>query len=140
MPVITEKFSLDMQGNDEITNITKKISDILSTIEIKNGTATIFVKHTTASLMIFEDEPGLRKDTKSIWKNLIPANKEWQHNVLNSGENNGHSHLRGQIQGQSLTIPFLEKKLTLGAWQQVVIIDFDTRARIREIIVQIIGE
>ncbi|MEC7875359.1 MAG: secondary thiamine-phosphate synthase enzyme YjbQ [Pseudomonadota bacterium] len=140
MPVITEKFSLDMQGNDEITNITKKISDILSTVEIKNGTATIFVKHTTASLMIFEDEPGLRKDTKSIWKNLIPANKEWQHNVLNSGENNGHSHLRGQIQGQSLTIPFLEKKLTLGAWQQVVIIDFDTRARIREIIVQIIGE
>ena len=140
MPVITEKFSLDMQGNDEITNITKKISDILSTVEIKNGTATIFVKHTTASLMIFEDEPGLRKDTKLIWKNLIPANKEWQHNVLNSGENNGHSHLRGQIQGQSLTIPFLEKKLTLGAWQQVVIIDFDTRARIREIIVQIIGE
>ena len=140
MPVITEKFSLDMQGNDEIINITKKISDILSAVEIKNGTATIFVKHTTASLMIFEDEPGLRKDTKLIWKNLIPANKEWQHNVLNSGENNGHSHLRGQIQGQSLTIPFLEKKLTLGAWQQVVIIDFDTRARIREIIVQIIGE
>ena len=140
MPVITEKFSLDMQGNDEITNITKKISDILSTVEIKNGTATIFVKHTTASLMIFEDEPGLRKDTKSIWENLIPVNQKWQHNTLNPGEDNGHSHLRGQIQGQSLAIPFLEKKLTLGTWQQVVIIDFDTRARTREIIMQIIGE
>ena len=97
MTVITEKFSLDMKGDSEIKNITKKISDILSNIKIKNGTVTVFVKHTTASLMIFEDEPGLRKDTKSTWENLIPANKEWQHNILNPGENNGHSHLRGQI-------------------------------------------
>ena len=140
MPVITEKFSLDMKGDSEIKNITKKISDILSNIKIKNGTVTVFVKHTTASLMIFEDEPGLHKDTKSTWENLIPANKEWQHNILNSGENNGHSHLRGQIQGQSLTIPFLDNELTLGTWQQVVIIDFDTCARTREIIMQIIGE
>ena len=140
MPVITEKFSLDMKGDSEIKNITKKISDILSNIKIKNGTVTVFVKHTTASLMIFEDEPGLRKDTKSTWENLIPANKEWQHNILNSGENNGHSHLRGQIQGQSLTIPFSDNELTLGTWQQVVIIDFDTCARTREIIMQIIGE
>ena len=140
MTVITEKFSLDMKGDSEIKNITKKISDILSNIKIKNGTVTVFVKHTTASLMIFEDEPGLRKDTKSTWENLIPANKEWQHNILNSGENNGHSHLRGQIQGQSLTIPFLDNELTLGTWQQVVIIDFDTCARTREIIMQIIGE
>tara|TARA_Y100000590_G_C15315566_1_gene861896 strand:+ start:30 stop:452 length:423 start_codon:yes stop_codon:yes gene_type:complete len=140
MTVITEKFSLDMKGDSEIKNITKKISDILSNIKIKNGTVTVFVKHTTASLMIFEDEPGLRKDTKSTWENLIPANKEWQHNILNPGENNGHSHLRGQIQGQSLTIPFLDNKLTLGTWQQVVIIDFDTCARTREIIMQIIGE
>ena len=140
MTVITEKFSLDMKGDSEIKNITKKISDILSNIKIKNGTVTVFVKHTTASLMIFEDEPGLHKDTKSTWENLIPANKEWQHNILNSGENNGHSHLRGQIQGQSLTIPFLDNELTLGTWQQVVIIDFDTCARTREIIMQIIGE
>ena len=140
MPVITEKFSLDMKGDSEIKNITKKISDILSNIKIKNGTVTVFVKHTTASLMIFEDEPGLHKDTKSTWENLIPSNKEWQHNILNSGENNGHSHLRGQIQGQSLTIPFSDNELTLGTWQQVVIIDFDTCARTREIIMQIIGE
>ena len=129
-----------MKGDGEIKNITKKISDILTTIKIKNGTVTIFVKHTTASLMIFEDEPGLRKDTKSIWENIVPANKEWQHNTLNPGEDNGHSHLRGQIQGQSLTIPFLKNELALGTWQHIVIIDFDTRARTREIIMQIIGE
>ena len=140
MPVITKQFSLDMQGDSQIKNITEKISNILSESEVNKGIVTIFIKHTTASIMIFEDEPGLRKDTKSIWETLIPVNQKWQHNTLNAGEDNGHSHLRGQIQGQSLTVPFLEKKLTLGTWQQIVIIDFDTRARTREIIMQIVGE
>ena len=90
--------------------------------------------------MIFEDEIGLQKDTKFIWEKLIPANHKWQHNLLNPGEDNGYSHLRGQIQGQTLTIPFCKKKLTLGTWQQIVVIDFDTRTRKREIVVQIIGE
>ena len=97
-------------------------------------------RHTTASIMIIEDEAGLRKDTKTIWRELIPPNDKWQHNLLNSGEDNGHSHLRGQIQGQSLTVPFVEKKLVLGIWQQIVAVDFDTCARTREIVTQIIGE
>ena len=140
MPVITKQFSLDMHGDSQVKNITEQISNILSESEVNKGIVTIFIKHTTASIMIFEDEPGLRKDTKSIWETLIPVNQKWQHNTLNTGEDNGHSHLRGQIQGQSLTVPFLEKKLTLGTWQQIVVIDFDTRARTREIIVQIVGE
>ena len=90
--------------------------------------------------MIFEDEPSLRQDTKDIWNKLIPANPEWQHNTRNTGEDNEHSHLRGQVEGQSLTIPFTEKSLTLGIWQQIVVVDFDTRARTRDIVVQIIGE
>lgn len=90
--------------------------------------------------MIFEDEPGLHEDTQLIWDKLIPKNPEWQHNTCNAGEDNGHSHLRGQIQGQSLTIPFNEKMLMLGQWQQIVIIDFDTCARTRDIVVQIMGE
>ena len=139
MPVITKQFSLDMQGDSQVKNITEQISNILSESEVNKGIVTIFIKHTTASIMIFEDEPGLRKDTKSIWETLIPVNQKWQHNILNVGEDNGHSHLRGQIQGQSLTVPFLEKKLTLGTWQQIVVIDFDTRARTREIIMQIVG-
>ena len=140
MTVNTEKFSLDMQGDCEIKNITEKISNLLAKSKINNGIVTIFIKHTTASIMIIEDEAGLRKDTKTIWEKLIPPSDKWQHNILNSGENNGHSHLRGQIQGQSLTIPFLKNELALGTWQQIVIIDFDTRARTREIIMQIIGE
>ena len=140
MSVETQQLAIEMQGDTRIENITEKIHGIVNASNISAGIATLFIKHTTASIMIFEDEPGLRADTKEIWNTLIPANPKWQHNTRNPGEDNGHSHLRGQIQGQSLTIPFTESGLTLGTWQQIVVIDFDTCARNRDIVVQIIGE
>ena len=140
MPVVTQQFTLDMQGDTQIENITEKTRNILNDSGLNAGIVTLFIKHTTASVMIFEDEPGLRADTKNIWNQLIPANPDWQHNTRNAGEDNGHSHLRGQLQGQSLTIPFTDQALMLGIWQQIVVIDFDTCARARDIIVQIIGE
>ena len=90
--------------------------------------------------LIIEDEPGIRADTKAIWERLIPADPTWQHNERNAGEDNGHSHLRGQLQGHSLTIPFNDGTMVLGTWQQVVVLDFDTRARTRDVVLQIIGE
>jgi len=140
MTVVTKQFSLDMQGDSKIENITEKCQNLLKESQLNAGIVTLFVKHTTASVMIFEDEPGLHEDTQVIWEQLIPKNPEWQHNMRNEGEDNGHSHLRGQIQGQSLTIPFTDKILMLGKWQQIVVIDFDTCARTREIVVQIMGE
>ncbi len=140
MSVVTQQFALEMQGDTQIENITDKTQTLLTGSGLGSGIVTLFVKHTTASVMIFEDEPGLRQDTKNIWEQLIPANPAWQHNTSNPGEDNGHSHLRGQIQGQSLTIPFIDKSLMLGTWQQIVVVDFDTCARKRDIIVQIIGE
>lgn len=140
MPVVTKQFSIQMEGDTKIVNITQKCQDLLKESGLTAGTVTLFIKHTTASVMIFEDEHGLHEDTKVIWEKLIPKDPKWQHNTRNAGEDNGHSHLRGQIQGQSLTIPFVDKALTLGTWQQIVVIDFDTCARERELIFQIIGE
>ena len=121
-------------------NLTSSMKDILNKSGVQNGTFTLFVKHTTASVMIIEDELGIRADTQSFWNAMIPAKPDWQHNTRNQGEDNGHSHLRGQLQGPSLTIPIIDGTLTLGTWQQIVMIDFDTRARTRELIVQIMGE
>jgi secondary thiamine-phosphate synthase enzyme len=140
MSVVTKLFSLEMQGDTKIKNITEKCQSLLNETDLNAGIVTLFIKHTTASVMIFEDEPGLREDTKNIWNQLIPADPEWQHNTRNAGEDNGHSHLRGQIQGQSLTIPFMQRSLMLGTWQQIVVIDFDTAERTREVVLQIIGE
>lgn len=140
MPVVTKLFSLDMKGDSKIENITEKCKNLLIESQLSAGSVTLFIKHTTASVMIFEDEPGLHEDTRNSWNQLIPADPKWQHNTRNAGEDNGHSHLRGQIQGQSLTIPFMGSTLMLGTWQQIVVIDFDTCERTREIVFQAIGE
>ena len=140
MPIITHHLTVRMQGHAQIENVSDPIRRCLSQTPLQAGLVTLFVKHTTASVMIFEDEPGLRADTKTFWDRLIPADPTWQHNARNPGEDNGHSHLRGQLQRQSLTIPFADKQLLLGTWQAIGLVDFDTRARSREIVVQIMGE
>jgi secondary thiamine-phosphate synthase enzyme len=129
-----------MEGGAQINNITKSVADAVVGSTFKAGTVTVFVKHTTASVMIIEDEPGIRADTKTFWERLVPRDSPWQHNTVNPGEDNGHSHLRGQLQGPSVTIPFADGALLLGRWQQIVIVDFDTRARTRELVVQVLGE
>lgn len=129
-----------MQGDCQVENITGQVQEALGETQLRAGICTLFIKHTTASVLIIEDEPGIRADTKMLWERLIPADPRWQHNTRNRGEDNGHSHLRGQLQGQSLTIPFNDGVMTLGTWQQIVVLDFDTRARTRELVLQVIGE
>ncbi|GJL50186.1 secondary thiamine-phosphate synthase enzyme YjbQ [Candidatus Nitrospira salsa] len=140
MPVVTEQMQYKMKGGTHIENITQPIQETLKVSGLQAGTVTVFVKHTTASIMIIEDEPGIRGDTTRLWDQLIPSNPDWLHNTHNPGEDNGHSHLRGQLQGAFVTIPFVNYTLTLGTWQQVVLIDFDTRARTRDVVLQMIGE
>ena len=140
MPVKSIPLRVAMQGGAHLENITRQVQQALSESRLQAGIVTVFARHTTASVMIIEDEPGIRADTKTIWDRLVPANPDWQHNTRNPGEDNAHSHLRGQLQGVSQTIPFTDGQLTLGTWQQVVLIDFDTRSRTRDLVLQIIGE
>ncbi len=140
MAVKTVPLKVDMRGGTHIENVTKQVQDALAGTRAAAGIVTVFVKHTTASIMIIEDEPGIRADTKTFWDRMVPADPSWQHNQKNPGEDNGHSHLRGQLQGPSITIPFANGTLLLGTWQQIVLVDFDTRARTRDLIIQILGE
>ncbi|MGH8672345.1 MAG: secondary thiamine-phosphate synthase enzyme YjbQ [Burkholderiales bacterium] len=140
MTITTTALHINTQGATQFENITSKVQQAVAAAGCKNGIVTVFVKHTTAAVMIVEDEPGLRADTGVIWERLIPSDPAWRHNVINHNEDNAHSHLRAQIQGPSLTIPFSEGALALGTWQQVVLVDFDTRARTRELLIQVMGE
>lgn len=140
MAVKTVAARVDMRGDTHIENLTKPVQAAVADSGLRAGIVTVFVKHTTASVMIIEDEPGIRADTKVFWDRVVPADPAWQHNMRNAGEDNGHSHLRGQLQGPSVTIPFSDGALLLGTWQQIVVVDFDTRSRTRELIFQLIGE
>jgi secondary thiamine-phosphate synthase enzyme len=140
MAVHTVTLTVQMAGGTQIENVTQSIVAAVAAANFQAGIVTVFIKHTTASVMIIEDEPGIRADTHTFWDRLIPADPRWRHNTVNPGEDNGHSHLRGQLQGPSVTIPFVAGALLLGTWQQVVLVDFDTRARAREVVLQVLGE
>lgn len=140
MSVKSIPLRLNLSGGSQVENVTKRVQEAVAGTGLKAGVATVFIKHTTASVLIIEDEPGIRADTKTLWDRLVPADPAWQHNTRNAGEDNGHSHLRAQIQGPSITIPFNDGTLALGTWQQIVVVDFDTRSRARDLIVQVIGE
>lgn len=128
-----------IKGNTEIINITEKIQNFLEISKIEEGIINIFIKHTTAALAIMEYEPGLIKDTKLFFEKLVPKNNDYHHNRLNR-DDNGHAHLCSSILKPDLTIPFANNQLCLGTWQKIVLINFDTKHREREIIITIIRD
>src|SRR4029077_10122469 len=93
MAVKTVSLRLTMQGNTQIENITKSVADALSGPALSSALVTVFIKHTTASVMIIEDEPGLRADTKSFWDRAVPADPVWQQNTMKASEDKGHRPL-----------------------------------------------
>lgn len=139
MAVETKTLEFVTKGRGEIINITSDVDAALKKSSVQNGIITIFVPGSTAALTTMEFEPGLVKDFNRLWDKFIPEDVEYSHN-MKWHDNNGHSHLRSSMVGPSLTVPFANKILLLGNYQQIVLIDFDNRGREREIVCQILGE
>lgn len=139
MTVASRTIRLNTKGNCDIVDITSEVAREVSDSGISNGTATIFITGSTAGVTTIEFEPGLVADFKDMWDRMIPQNIPYQHDRA-WGDGNGHSHVRASLLSASLTVPFMNKRLSLGTWQQIVLLDFDNRSRSREIIVQVIGE
>jgi secondary thiamine-phosphate synthase enzyme len=137
--VVTKTIKLKSKGETDIVDITDKVNDCVDKSEVKNGIATVFVPGSTGSLTTIEYESGLIKDLKTSFEIIAPRKGEYHHNIRWQ-DGNGFSHVRAALLGPSLSLPFSDKKLLLGTWQQIVFIDFDNRPRSRELIVQIIGE
>lgn len=139
MRIVTETIELDTKGNPDLLNITRQLPDVLKQTKLIRGNFTVFVIGSTAAITTFEYEPGLIQDVRELFERLAPLNKKYHHDETWQ-DNNGASHLRASLQGPSLVIPFEDGKLVLGTWQQVVLAEFDTRPRRRQIVVQLIGE
>ncbi len=132
---ITEKTA----GFCDVIDITAKVRLHLEKEKIQNGLAALFVSGSTAALTTIEHEPGLIQDLKEFVEKYIPSDHRYQHDDR-WGDNNGFSHLRASLFGPSLAIPIENGRLCLGTWQQIVLLDFDNRARTREITIQFMGE
>jgi secondary thiamine-phosphate synthase enzyme len=139
MTVVHKTIHVNTRGNGDMLDITPQISREIGSSNIDSGLATIFITGSTAGLTTIEYEGGVLSDYKDMWERNVPSTIPYQHDQR-WGDGNGYSHVRASLQGPSLVIPFVSKKMMLGTWQQIVIVDFDNRARSREIVLQILGE
>lgn len=139
MTVITQDIAIQSRGNCDVIDITAQTARIVQESEVNSGIVTLFVVGSTAGITTIECEPNLVSDFKNMWERVMPRSIPYEHDRT-WGDGNGHSHVRASTLGASLVIPFVDKRLTLGTWQQIVLVDFDNRPRSRRIAVQILGE
>lgn len=137
--ISTSKISLQSQGDCDIIDITSQVEKQVEEAGIEDGVVTLFVAGSTAGITTIEYEPGLVSDFKSVWERIAPRGIPYGHDQR-WGDGNGYSHVRASLLGASLGIPFSNKRLSLGTWQQIVVVDFDNRPRSRQVVVQIMGE
>ncbi|MBA2268280.1 MAG: secondary thiamine-phosphate synthase enzyme YjbQ [Thermoproteota archaeon] len=138
MTVFTKNIQIKSKSENDIIEITDEVTKTVKESKIQNGAVVVFVVGSTAAITTIEYEPGLQKDFPKMLSRLAPKDIEYAHdNTWHDG--NGHSHVRASLIGPGITIPFVEGHLTLGTWQQIVLIEMDTRPRERKIIIQVIG-
>jgi len=137
--IITKELHLHTQGYTDVQDITGQVAEAVAASELQSGIVTIFCPGSTGGLTTIEYESGVVADLQQVLNEIIPVDRDYRHH-LRWGDDNGSAHVRSALVGPSLTVPFARKRLLLGTWQQIVFLDFDTRARSRKLVLQIMGE
>jgi len=137
--VISKKLTINTNGNGDTLDVTPGVERAVRESKLSSGVVTLFVIGSTAALTTIEFEEGAVADLARVFEQITPRHAEYEHH-LRWGDDNGHSHVRAALLGPALSVPFVGGQLMLGTWQQIILIDFDTRPRQREIVAQIMGE
>lgn len=136
MPVTSAQLRFSTAGNGDVVDITPGVADAVAETR-GSGIAAVFVPGATAAVTTMEHEPGNVFDLRTLLDRLVPRDGDWEHNRLNH-DSNAHAHIRAAIVGPSEAIPFEAGRLMLGAWQQIVLVDFDDRPRERTVLVNVL--
>jgi secondary thiamine-phosphate synthase enzyme len=136
-----ETLSIDLQtgGNGDMQDITANVVSAVSQAGMRNGIVTIFCPSATSALTTIEYESGCISDLQRLFDEIVNPARHYAHNAR-WGDGNGHSHVRAALLGPSLTVPFVDGRLTLGTWQQIIYVDFDNRPRRRSLVAQVVGD
>lgn len=137
--VKTEKHECATGGQGDAKDLTDVVAAAVRRSGLQHGVATVFVVGSTAAVTTIEFEPGAIADLNGVFEVLAPRAGDYAHH-LRWGDDNGSSHVRAALMGPSICIPFVDGALTLGTWQQVMLLECDTRPRRREVVIQMIGE
>ena len=138
MALVTDAVAVSTRGDSQMLDLTPGVQDLVTRHRFREGQALVFVPGSTAGLTTVEFEPGLQRDLPAAFERIAPRGVGYAHEAT-WHDDNGHSHVRASLLGPSLTVPFRHGRLLLGTWQQIVLIDFDTRPRQREVVVQLSG-
>lgn len=137
--VLTQELHLNTHGHCDIQDITTQVAGHVKDSSLQAGIVTVFCPGSTGGLTTIEYESGALADLQQVFDEIAPPDRDYRHH-LRWGDDNGHSHVRSALISPSLTVPFVDGRLTLGTWQQIVFLDFDTRPRSRRLVVQVMGE
>jgi secondary thiamine-phosphate synthase enzyme len=139
MGVVSATVQLSTRGDGDAIDITNRVTEAVSASGLRNGMTHLFVVGSTAAITTIEFEPGCVHDLSEMFEHIAPRDADYLHHQR-WGDHNGHSHMRASLLGPHLAVPLVDGELTLGQWQQVVLVDFDDRPRDRTVVVQVIGE
>jgi secondary thiamine-phosphate synthase enzyme len=131
--IYTDSIKIKVKSQ-KFSNITGKVEDVLRKSKIENGVCLLFSVGSTSAIMINEDDPMLLEDFRKSLEKIAPENGIYQHSM------NAHSHIRSMILGNSQSIPIKNGKMSLGTWQELFVVNFDTSDREREVVVTVVGE
>ena len=138
MTVKTKYIELKTRGNADILDITQEVTKMVAETRLNAGIITLFSPSATSAITTIEYESGCLTDLRRLFDEIVDPARHYDHNAR-WGDGNGHSHVRAALLGPSLTVPFVDGRLTLGTWQQIIFIDFDNRGRQRRLVAQILG-
>jgi secondary thiamine-phosphate synthase enzyme len=138
MDLVTDSVDVQTRGDSHMLDLTVRVQEVVRRHGFREGQALVFVAGSTAALTTIEFEPGLQRDLPAALERIAPRGIRYAHEEA-WHDDNGHSHVRASLIGPSLTVPIKDGRLLLGTWQQVVLIDFDTRPRRRDLVVQLSG-
>ena len=137
--IVTKTIEISMKADGDTADITEDVQRAIEDSSLSNGVVNIFILGSTGAVSTMEYEPGLKKDIKRAFEVIAPKDIDYEHHKT-WHDDNGRGHIRATFIGPSLVVPFVDKKLTLGTWQQIIVINLDTRPRTRRVILQIMGE
>ena len=139
MTITTRRHTLHTRGQGDAHDLTRLVASAVDASAIASGIAVVFVVGSTAAITTIEFEPGAIADFSALLDRLAPRGADYRHH-LRWGDDNGSSHVRAALLGPSLTVPVVDRALVLGTWQQIMLLECDTQARDRDVVVQIVGE
>jgi secondary thiamine-phosphate synthase enzyme len=137
--IVTHIHDVHTTGQGDAHDVTRLVIEGLRESAMSNGLATVSVVGSTAAVTTIEFEPGAVADINALLERLAPRAGAYQHH-LRWGDDNGSSHVRAALVGPSISIPFADRRLLLGQWQQIMLLELDTRGRQRQLVVQLMGE